>query len=77
MKMQLAGLYTTKNQIKQAAQNRKMVKWSYKCVFKLNFGDRQKCLDNIRINGFSCSPILADFTGKNCMSAYQYLHYCL
>ena len=33
-------------------------------VFKLNLADCQKCLDNITINGVSCSPKLANFTGK-------------
>ena len=37
-------------------------------MFKLNLADCQKCLDNMKINGFSCPPIWADFTGKNRLS---------
>ena len=38
-------------------------------VFELNLADCQKFLDTIKINGSSCSPKLADFTGKSvCLS---------
>ena len=41
-------------------------------MFKLNLAECKKCLDNMKIKGFSYSPILADFTGKNCMSELEF-----
>ena len=34
------------------------------CVFKLKLVNRQKCLDNMKVNGFSCFPKLGDSAGE-------------
>ena len=65
MKMQLAGLYTTKKQMKQAAYSRKIVELlNILCVFKFKLVNRWKCLDNMKIKGFSCFPKLGILPGK-------------
>ena len=66
MKMQLDGLYTSKKQMKQAAYNRKMVELlNVFCVFKFKLVNCQKCLENMKINVFSCFLKLGDSAGKD------------